>query len=308
VNLTKNVHFYFFDGYCLNMFSPVVTRDPTAVEFEVQSAYLDMFPNGDKLFIPQIFGWAIDCFTGQYADYLPIDAQYHDFEHTLQGTLCMARILRGRHRAQAQPQLTQRAFELGIMAILMHDTGYLKHNWDTQGTGAKYTVIHVRRSAEFAAELLRHRAFAPAEIAGIQNMILCTGINAALDKIPFQSELEKIVGFALGTADLMGQMAADDYVEKLPVLFAEFAEAASFDGAKSASVGVFSSADDLMQKTPAFWEKFVRVKLERDFAGIYKFLNYPYPNGRNYYVDKIEANMARLRRQLAENARTSAAA
>ena len=57
-------------------------------------------------------------------------------------------------------------------------------------------------------------------------MIFCTGINAALDKIPFQSEAEKIVGFALGTADLLGQMAADDYVEKLPVLYAEFAEAA----------------------------------------------------------------------------------
>ena len=175
------------------------------------------------------------------------------------------------------------------MAILLHDTGYLKRNWDTEGTGAKYTVVHVRRSAEFASELLQHRAFQPKEILAIQNMILCTGINAALDKIPFQSELEKIVRFALGTADLMGQMAADDYVEKLPVLFAEFAEAASFEGSKSASVGVFSSADDLMQKTPAFWEKFVSVKLERDFAGVYKFLNYPYPSGRNYYVDRIRS-------------------
>ena len=281
------------------MYSPVVTRDPIAVEVEVQAAYLAMFPQGDKMYVPQIFGWAIDCFTGQYADYLPIDAQYHDFEHTLQGALCMARILRARHRVNAQPQLTQRAFELGIMAILLHDTGYLKKKWDVTGTGAKYTVVHVRRSADFAQELLSHKGFSPAEILAIQNMILCTGINAALDKIPFQTELEKVVGFALGSADLLGQMAADDYVEKLPVLFEEFAEAARFDGGKSASVGVFASADDLMQKTPAFWEKFVRGKLDHDFAGVYQFLNDPYPDGRNYYMDRIEANIQRLRRQLA---------
>ena len=91
------------------MFSPVVTRDPTAVEFEVQAAYLDMFPDGDKLYIPQIFVWVIDCFTGQHADYLPIDAQYHDFEHTLQGALCMARILHARHRVNAQPRLTAKS-------------------------------------------------------------------------------------------------------------------------------------------------------------------------------------------------------
>ena len=148
----------------------------------------------------------------------------------------------------------------------------------------------------------------PLEILAIQNMILCTGINASLEKIPFQSEMERLVGFALGSADLLGQMAADDYVEKLPVLYAEFAEAADFDGSKSATVGMFSSADDLMQKTPFFWEKFVRMKLDRDFAGVYQYLNDPYPSGRNYYLDRIEANIERLRRQLAHQTRAGATA
>src|SRR6201993_4429066 len=98
------------------MHAPVVTRDPTAVEVEVQAAYRAIFPHAGKTFVPQIFGWAIDCFTGQYGDYLPIDARYHDFEHTLQGTLCMARILQGRHEAKAQPVLAQRHFELGMIA------------------------------------------------------------------------------------------------------------------------------------------------------------------------------------------------
>src|SRR5438034_10587676 len=206
------------------MYNPVATKDPAAVEVEVQAAYVSMFPGGDQLFVPGVFGWALDCFSGKYRDYQAVDARYHDFEHTLQGTLCMARLLRGRHFAEAEPRLTQRMVQLGILAILLHDTGYLKRRDDTDGTGAKYTVVHVPRSAEFAAELLGEKGFPEAEIRAVQHMIQCTGVDAVLSVIPFQDELEKVVGFALGTADLLGQMAAEDYADKLPILYSEFAE------------------------------------------------------------------------------------
>ena len=281
------------------MYPPVVTKDPTAVEAEVQSAYLGMFPKGDAKFVPQVFGWAKEYFTGRYADYQAVDASYHDFEHTLQGTLCMARLLRCRQLAKAQPPLTERMFHLGLLAILMHDTGYLKKRGDSQGTGAKYTVTHVDRSADFAAELLAEKKFSAEDIKAVQNMIHCTGVDATLSIIPFQNELEKIVGHALGTADLLGQMAAEDYVDKLPVLYAEFSEASRFSHDKPHFVAMFSSAQDLMQKTPTFWEKYVQLKLNRDFGGLYKFLNDPYPDGPNYYVQRIEANMQKLREKIA---------
>src|SRR6266568_3951036 len=153
------------------MYPPIVTKDPIAVEVEVQAAYLAMFPEGDRLFVARIFGWAIECFTGHFRDYQAVDAHYHDFEHTLQGTLCMARLLRGRHLAGAQPALSQRMFQLGLLAILLHDTGYLKKRDDTQGTGAKYTVVHVRRSAEFAGQLLGEKGFSASEIQSVQDMI-----------------------------------------------------------------------------------------------------------------------------------------
>ena len=265
------------------------------MQVEVQSAYLGMFPKGDAAFVSRVFGWAITCFTGGYENYQMVDARYHDFEHTLQGTLCLARLLRGRQRANAQPPLTQRMFELGVIAILMHDTGYLKKRDDTQGTGAKYTVTHVQRSADFAAALLRQQGFPSEDVKSVQNMIHCTGVDATLNVIPFQSEIEKILGHALGTSDLLGQMAAEDYVEKLPVLYSEFAEATQFSRDKPHIVAMFSSAADLMQKTPAFWEKYVQLKLNRDFESLYRFLNDPYPNGPNYYWDRIEANIKKLR-------------
>ncbi len=284
------------------MQKPIDTREPLQVEAEVQKAYLEMFPQGDRKYVPMIFQWAVAWFGGQYLDYQPIDAHYHDLEHTLQGVLCMARLLRRRQALAQVPPLTQRMFELGMLAILMHDTGYLKKRGDSEGTGAKYTLTHVDRSIEFAGELMRSRNFPAEEILAAQNMIRCTGVNVKLEAIQFQNDLERIVGFSLGTADLLGQMAARDYVDKLPILYSEFAEAANYNAGKMKAGGFFSSADDLMQKTPLFWEKYVQAKIDREFLGLYRFLSDPYPDGPNYYVDQIEANVARLRRELASRA------
>lgn len=281
------------------MNSAVSTKDPVAVGREVQAAYLSIFPGGDPLFVSRVFGWVIECFKGNYRDYQAVDALYHDLEHTLQGTLCMARLLRARQEAGAEPVLSQRVFELGVVAILLHDTGYLKKQDDREGTGAKYTAIHVDRSADFAQELLVEKGLSPADIRAVQNMIRCTGVNANLSDIPFQSDAERVAGYALATADLLGQMAAEDYVEKLPELYEEFAEAAHFSPAGAQFAASFSSVSDLLKKTPAFWEKFVLVKLERDFDGLYRFLNDPYPDGPNYYLGQIEANIERLKRSMA---------
>ena len=278
---------------------PVDTKDLAAVEREVQAAYVAMFPQAGRSFVPTALGWLKDCFAGKYKDYQVSDARYHDLEHTLQGTLCMARLLHGRHQAGAKPGINQRLFELGLLAILLHDTGYLKKKDDAGGTGAKYTLTHVTRSVQFAEQFLEEKGTPLAEIRMVQNMIRCTGVNANLSLIPFQSEMEKTVGFALGTADLLGQMAADDYVEKLPVLYSEFEESARFYEGKMASTQNFSGANDLVRKTPDFWTKYVLPKIKNEFWGLYRFLNRPYPNGPNYYIQRVEANIEKVRRQLA---------
>src|SRR5438876_4354897 len=121
------------------MLSPIDTRVPSAVEKEVHTIFRRLFPQGEVAFVPRAFHWASQCFAGHYADYQPIDAGYHDLEHTLQGTLCLALLLQGRHSAKALPEVSQKMCELGLLAILFHDTGYLKKKSDREGTGAKYT-------------------------------------------------------------------------------------------------------------------------------------------------------------------------
>jgi hypothetical protein len=275
------------------------THDPMAVAALVRADYLAMFPGSDRQTIPRIFSWAIDCFTGRDPDFLPIDARYHDFEHTLQGTLCLTSLLRGRANAGALPAVDRETFELCILAILLHDTGYLKRRGDTTGTGAKYTQTHVNRSCEFAEALLISKGFSPEQVLSVKNMIRCTGMGANMTSIQFRSEAEKLCGFALGTADLLGQMAAEDYVEKLPILYDEFVESGRFNGNPGA-VG-FASAEDLMRKTQGFWEKYVLPKVENDFQGLFRHLatapGAP-GNGESPYLVRIQANMERLRRRI----------
>ena len=276
------------------MFAPVDTRVPQEVEEQVRTIYRSLFPGGDAEFPRRAFAWARRCFTGQFADYQRIDARYHDFEHTLQGTLCLARLLHGYHTADARPEMTQHAFELALLAMLFHDTGYLKRRDDTEGTGAKYTLVHVARSADFAGEFLQHQGYSAADIEAIRHMICCTGVNADMAAIPFRNQLERNLGSALATADLLGQMAAPDYVEKLPVLFQEFAEAVRHDGPNAGRLAIFKSAEELMLNTPSFWENYVLPKINGDFGKLHLFLNDPWPNGPNPYLKTIEQNLARL--------------
>ena len=278
------------------MFSAVDTKDAPAVAREVRALFHSSFPAEDDGFITRSFDTVVACFTGQCPGYRPLDARYHDIEHTMQGTLCLARLLGARHAAGALPLLTPGMFELALLGILLHDTGYLKRSNDTTGTGAKYTLTHVRRSADFARDFLAQHAYSEADAAAVQNMIRCTGVNADLAAIPFSSELEKMVGYALGTADLLGQMAADDYIDKLPVLYEEFAEAARFSAGQGGAAISFKSVEDLTRNTPVFWRNYVWPKLNEDFSGLFHFLSSPYPDGPNEYIDRIRANIARIER------------
>jgi hypothetical protein len=272
----------------------VQTSQPSEVLLAVLAAWYEMFPDASDQTVRNGFGWALNAFRGRYGDYQPIDAKYHDLEHTLQGTLCMARLLLGRHRARARPVISSRIVELGFLAILLHDTGYLKHADDVEGTGAKYTLTHVNRSMDFAAELLRGKGFNQHDIVAVQNMIRCTGVNVEIAGIRFTDDVERICGLALGTSDLLGQMAAVDYVDKLPTLYSEFEECARCNDGKMGAGTIFTSAADLKSRTPAFWSKYVLPKAEKEFEGLFRYLADP-GSGRNQYVERIESNIARIR-------------
>jgi hypothetical protein len=238
--------------------------------------------------LQSIFGYVRRLFLGEVPGYQACDTLYHDVEHTMECSLAMSRMISGLNKAHADFLTPERA-EWGLVAVLLHDTGYIKTTDDAEGTGAKYTQTHVLRSAAFAARHMGAYGYSEEAIMAMQNMIRCTGFDVKIGKIGFQDEREHILGCCLGTADLLGQMASPHYLKKLPILYHEFAEA---------GIEGYAGEEDLMRKTPGFFRSFVMKRFEEDLKGACHFLEYYFPDGRNHYLIAIERNIAELEQRL----------
>lgn len=283
-------------GYGEHVLPSVDTRNPAAVLAECQEIWRRLPVAGAAEPMVHAVDWVLAAFAGREPAYEPLDTPYHDLEHTLQATLCLTRLFAGWNTSQASPQLDARAIQLGTIAALFHDTGYLKDRGDLQGTGAKLTATHVHRSTLVAQNILSRKGLLPNDIRAIQAMILCTAVNARPDRSQFESDLHLMVGCALGTADLLGQMAASDYLQKLPLLHAEFSEAAAAEPPDVPRPHLLGSVQELIEGTPAFWQDIVRPRLQREYRGAYRFLNSPWPDGPNDYLSRIERSLASIPR------------
>ncbi|MEO5958352.1 MAG: hypothetical protein ABIZ49_12255 [Opitutaceae bacterium] len=279
------------------MFPTVDTKNASAVASLVVEKFGAMYPGADLDFLRKFFVEIEKLFTGRQPDYSAVDLHYHDFEHTLQATVCLVLLLEGRHRAAVQPKLGPREFELAIAGVLLHDAGYLKLRSDIKGTGAKYAFCHVLRSCVFAASYLPTHGVNDLEVEAVLGAINCTGPAKEIGRLRFRRPVERVVGCALGTADYLGQMAASDYPDELEILYREFRESDEFTHVPIQR-RAFKSAADLINRTPMFWKKFVLPKLESDFQAVYRFLARPFPNGPNPYLDAVERNLATIQRRI----------
>jgi hypothetical protein len=274
-----------------SMFPPIDTKSSIAVADATCAAFAEMFPRATPTLTMRLFADVEAMFAGRYLDYQPIDTPYHDLEHTLQVTWCLAQILAGRHQVGIEPRINERQFELAIAAALLHDTGYLKMRADLEGTGAKYTFTHVLRSCAVASSYLPTLGVSLDELDGVLGAIRCTNSNTHIRRLYFQHPIEGIVGCAVATADYLGQMSVPNYLAELPLLFAEFNESDNF-AAVPASQRHFHSADELIAQTPHFWRVSVMPKLDNELLGLYRFLAKPYPDGPNHYMDAVTRNIA----------------
>lgn len=270
------------------------TSDSQAVGQCVAQLFATEFPAEDVSTISPWFAQVQRMFAGQYRNYQAMDTVYHDLDHTLQATLCWAQIILRRQQVKVHPSVSASDFLTGMVAILFHDLGYLKDRKDMVGTGAKFTFVHEQRSCEIAQIYLREVGWSQERIGKVQHLISCTGPRAQIGSIPFADEVEKVLGAAVCTADYLGQMSDAKYVQKLPPLFQEFEEADNYRGVPKEK-RLFQSADEILRKTPGFWQYVVLPKLEVDCLGVYRYLSDPYPDGPNPYVQKIEANIEKIR-------------
>jgi hypothetical protein len=272
----------------------IVTKQPADVAAHVVGVFGRLGWTSSRDLLLTVLGDVEGAFAGRRPGYRPIDMRYHDLGHTLQATVCIADLVAGQQAAGDTAGFTQRTAELTVMAALLHDVGFLKHTDDADGTGAKYTMVHERRSCEFARGYLPARGVTPEEIDRVCGAISCTGPRNRISAHTFPDATARRMACLLVTADYLSQMSAPDYADKLDALFAEFVEAFAFENVP-AERRPYRSAAELKLKTPDFWEKFVRPMLDTEADGVHRFLSIT--GQPNPYLQAVAENIAEIRRR-----------
>jgi hypothetical protein len=278
----------------------VQVSNPAAVRSAVQQLFAQTFPGAsfDKLWLA--FYDFERLFTGRYPGYLGCDTTYHDMQHTLDMTLALARLVSGYERSvEPHDRLGAARAQMAIITSLFHDAGYIRHETRDKDfiNGAEFTLYHVSRSADFLRRYLPELGLA--RDVGVASMIVhFTGYELNLDDIELDDPRDVICGHLIGTADMIAQMADRCYLEKCrDRLFSEFVVGGvAVENAKPGEFMVrYKSGNDLLQKTPTFYQQVMRERLNAKFNRVYRYIEVLY-NGQNPYIEAIRSNMTHLMR------------
>jgi hypothetical protein len=245
-------------------------------------------------------------FTGLYPGYQRSDSAYHDLHHTYGATEAAARLLDGHRKGGLPPALRMRDVELAIAAVMLHDSGYIKEDGDKEGTGAKYTLTHVDRSADYAGRILPALGVSADEVRVVQTAIHCTGVKVRLSQLTFRRPAEHYIGCVVGTADILSQMAALDYPERLAALYREYREAAAHERLRGAGIDNYQDLEDLMRRTRGFYENHVCRMLIKEWGKVYEEYRHHFADGSIPYLSAIDANLRRIDEKLADSRLESA--
>ncbi len=256
-----------------------------------------MFPGETNGYVDSRFHAVADMFSGNYDGFQPMDTAYHDLGHTLQATLCLVHLLYNRQLNGMVSQVEHADFKIVLVAILLHDIGYLKETDDREGTGAKYTHIHEKRSCLHARRYLIKQGWIEKDISSVERLINCTGPLSDITEIPFQSDTERLLGQLVCTADFIGQMSDPCYVDKLTVLYQEFEESYRYQGLPETE-WPFDSYENLLRQTPVFWEKFVHYKMLTECDGVWKYFTHP-ETSQNVYLPAVQRNIEEIHKKIA---------
>jgi hypothetical protein len=276
----------------------VNVEDPATVGEAVCSLFAARYPGVHLQPLARAFEDFQSLFEGRYPGYLACDTLYHDMRHTLDMALAMARLIDGHDRTRPEAErLGARRAVLGVLVALFHDSGYLKRRSESGvENGAVFTKVHVSRSADFITVYLPLLGFAP-EAPTAARLVHYTGYEMNIDDIDVADGKDRVLGCMLGTADLLGQMSDRMYLEKCrEFLYQEFVlgRIARDTGPDGREIVRYASPEDLIVKTPGFYEYVARARMERTFGDVSRFAAAHFDDA-DPYEREIQRNMAFLR-------------
>lgn len=234
----------------------LIIRNPVEVDREVRAIIVSMFPDFDFADYQTAFADVARLFHGRMEGFHPCDTGYHDWGHTVSVLLATARLLHGVHLDRQE--LSPRIVGLALIAALFHDTGYIRREEERVGTGARFTAVHVVRSIDRVEEYADRRGWPMADMLDMECMIQCTDLGCSPRAVVHANLEAMLAAHVLATADILAQMADDIYLEKLDLLYGEFAEAGITD---------FTSEYDLAARTRGF-HAFMRTRMENSLSNV----------------------------------------
>jgi hypothetical protein len=273
-------------------------EDPDRVRDAVLALFAARYPGADLAPLRQAFDDVESLFLGTFPGYLRCDTLYHDLRHTLDMTLAMARLLDGHDRSHAEAdRIGARRAMLGMVVALLHDSGYMKRASEAHiENGAVFTKVHVSRSADFLTRYLPQLGFEE-EAEAAAKLVHFTGYEMDIDDIMLHDPKDRLLGCLVGTADLIGQMSDRMYLEKCrEFLYPEFVwgHIAREQLADGREIVRYASPDDLMLKTPGFYEYVARARIEKKLGGADRYAAAHF-DGPSLYQSEIDRNMGFLK-------------
>lgn len=252
-----------------------------------------LYPGHDLKPVRHAYETFAQLYAGTLPGYLGCDTWYHDAQHSLDCSLAMTRLLDGYERSvEPEQRLGPRRGLLGVIIALFHDAGYIRRSDDQARNGAEFTLSHVRRSGEFLAEFLPTVGYAEdAELT--RDVVHFTGYEIALDQIRVRDPKDRMLGFMLGTADILAQTADRCYLEKCrDFLFREF-EICGIAGKarEGADQPRYPTVESLLSTTPDFNRHLWEDRLDGYFGSVHRYMERHF-GGHNPYVEQIQSHLA----------------
>jgi hypothetical protein len=189
------------------------------------------------------------------------DAPYHDMNHTIMVTMVGTEILRG--KLLIEGNITASDWVHFVISLLNHDIGYargicradrsgryaINDDYETispppGATDAVLTPFHVDRAQLYIRERFQ-------DDDRIDVDIICRNIERTRFPVPSEDDHQESTDLPglLRAADLIGQLADPQYINKIGRLFAEFSETGQVK-----KMGYNSAADLRADYPKFFWE------------------------------------------------------
>jgi len=261
-------------------------NSPNSVFEEVKLIFGDMFGQEDSSLLAAVFDDVVSLFQGRYSGYEACDTPYHNLQHTTDVFLAMARFIHGAHIAGKK--FSETDVTMGLIAALMHDTGYVLKDSDSLISGAQLAPIHVSRSVDFMTHCLTQNGFLKNQISQTAKIILCTEHEIASGIPSDLSKTHQLLGNMMAAADLLAQTADRTYLEKLPHLYREFRET---------GIGNYECELDLIRDSIIFNEQ-MHARLKSELDDVMSFLknhfNARWNVNTNLYAVAIDRSMRYL--------------